>query len=401
MRILSIINYPYFRPGGGLVTMRALYQQLAQRGHRVVAVHTHATYSPITGGDHGSPEDAGELLARPGVRATAAVGGALCFRDGAVEVHHLERAAALGAHLDELLPELAPDYVQLAAHAADAVAEAVYARVPAARVLATCHASEGLPFGPRALHRGLRTLDHLRAARAVWVPSAYVQRYLAEHAGVASTVLPIDVYGPRPAPALGRWDRGAVTLINSSVPKGLPIFAGLARALPSVPFATVPTWELGAAPGDALAGLPANVAVIPPVPHDQIDRIYGGARVLLAPSLLHEAFGLVVVEAMLRGIPVLAADVGGLPEAKLGVPYLLPVSPIAWDRAVGAWGVPPQELGPWREALAGLLADRDAYEQLAARSRAAAQAFVAAIPADGFEQLVGGLGAPAPPAHGR
>ena len=32
MRILSIINYPYYRPGGGLVTMRALYHQLARRG---------------------------------------------------------------------------------------------------------------------------------------------------------------------------------------------------------------------------------------------------------------------------------------------------------------------------------------------------------------------------------
>ena len=30
-----------------------------------------------------------------------------------------------------------------------------------------------------------------------------------------------------------------------------------------------------------------------------------------------------------RGVPVMAANVGGIPEAKMGVPYLLPVRPIA------------------------------------------------------------------------
>ena len=37
---------------------------------------------------------------------------------------------------------------------------------------------------------------------------------------------------------------------------------------------------------------------------------------------------MVVVDAMLRGIPVLAADHGALPEAALGTARLLPVTPI-------------------------------------------------------------------------
>ena len=52
-------------------------------------------------------------------------------------------------------------------------------------------------------------------------------------------------------------------------------------------------------------------------------RFSGHTRILLVPSLWGEAFGLVVVEAMLRGIPVLASNVGGLVEAKLGVDYIL------------------------------------------------------------------------------
>lgn len=397
MRFLSIINYPYYRPGGGLVTMRALYHQLARRGHRVVAIHTFAAYSPVIGRDADNRASAVAFLAKHGIAAVPAPGGALRFSDGPVDVHYVEDAEAIGPYLDRLLPELAPDWVQLAAHETEVIGEAVLARLDRgpdgpAKLLFTCHASEGLPFGPRAMHRGPRTLDHMRACRAIWVPSLYVQRYLAEHAGLTSTVLPIDVYGARPFRRLGAWDRGAVTLVNSSLPKGLPIFLDLARAFPGVPFATVPTWEMGVAPNDpALAELPANVALVPPVANPEIDRIYEQVRVLVAPSLLHEAFGLVVVEAMLRGIPVLASDVGGLPEAKLGVPYLLPVASIDWNADTRTWYEPPQDLAPWREALGALLADRAHYEAIAERSRAAAHAFVEAIADDGFERFLDGV----------
>ncbi len=43
------------------------------------------------------------------------------------------------------------------------------------------------------------------------------------------------------------------------------------------------------------------------------------------PSLWDETFGYACVEAMARGVPVIASAVGGLSEAKLGVPYSVPV----------------------------------------------------------------------------
>jgi hypothetical protein len=41
-----------------------------------------------------------------------------------------------------------------------------------------------------------------------------------------------------------------------------------------------------------------------------------------------EAFGLIVVKAMLRGIRVMASNAGGVVEAKLGGEYALPMHPI-------------------------------------------------------------------------
>ena len=42
---------------------------------------------------------------------------------------------------------------------------------------------------------------------------------------------------------------------------------------------------------------------------------YAEARILLVPSVWEEAWGRVVTEAQVNGIPVLASAIGGLPES--------------------------------------------------------------------------------------
>jgi glycosyltransferase involved in cell wall biosynthesis len=116
------------------------------------------------------------------------------------------------------------------------------------------------------------------------------------------------------------------------------------------------------------------------------------------PSLWQEAFGVTAVEAMLRGIPVLASDVGGLPEAKLGTDLVLPVRPIEryTDRLDGnevtVPEVPGQDAGPWREALSRLLSDSDFYARQSKEAREAAHRFVAGLGIEPFEEILARLG---------
>ena len=91
---------------------------------------------------------------------------------------------------------------------------------------------------------------------------------------------------------------------------------------------------------------------------------------------------------------MLAADVGGLREAMCGVDYVLPVNPIVRyeskvsDQMVPEAEVPPQDLGPWIKALAGLLNSQATWEELSARSREAALAYLGGLTVKPLETIL-------------
>jgi glycosyltransferase involved in cell wall biosynthesis len=72
-----------------------------------------------------------------------------------------------------------------------------------------------------------------------------------------------------------------------------------------------------------------------------MEEAWRDIKVLLVPSIWLEAWGIVVIEAHLRGIPVISSNAGALPEAMLGLDYIVPVNPIKGERdKTGAYIVP-------------------------------------------------------------
>ena len=138
------------------------------------------------------------------------------------------------------------------------------------------------------------------------------------------------------------------------------------RACPRSSSEWCPGWGTTAEDRRALEQL-ANVRILPNARN--IDDVLARTRVLLMPSLWYEGFGLIVMEAMLRGIPVVSSDSGGLVEAKHGTGYVIPVhtieryEPVFDEHAMPRPVVRENDVAPWVAALRELLGDRAAYQR--------------------------------------
>ena len=88
------------------------------------------------------------------------------------------------------------------------------------------------------------------------------------------------------------------------------------------------------------------------------------------PSLWFEGFGLIVMEAMLRGVPVIASDAGGLVEAKMGTGFVIPAPRVErYEPVFDERGMPTPVVPRLRRAAVGRGAARAAFEPRALRSR--------------------------------
>jgi surfactin synthase thioesterase subunit/glycosyltransferase involved in cell wall biosynthesis len=381
MRILLAQNSLYYPAhGGGDKSNRLLIEALAARGHecRVVA------RIPV----FGDRERAKYLedLTRRG-QAFAAQDGIVRFERKGVDVR-VVTGTNLRSYFEQQFEEFRPD---VTLSSTDDPAQMLLEIALRGRVVYLARATLAVPFGPDCAFPSEAKTDRLRRVDRVVGVSQYVADYFRRYAGIAAVHVPISLMEPEEWRGLGRFDNEFVTMTNPCAVKGIDIFLGLADAFPGTAFAAVAAWGTNERDRAALRAR-ANVRLVDPV--DNIDDLLVRTRVLVVPSLWAEARSRIVLEAMLRGVPVMAAEVGGIPEAKMGVPYLLPVRPISRyeaavdEQMVPVADVPPQDLGPWREALGRLLTDRGHWEEIARASRAAALEYAGRLGAGEFEGVL-------------
>jgi len=385
MRILLAQNALYYPAyGGGDRSNRLLLEALAARGHECRVVARIARF-----GAEGHAQYLGELAARA-VSPLSTEGGVVVFRRAGVEAHVVTHRPNLRAYFSSQIAAFAPDVILTSTDDPAQLLLEVSVR-SGARTIYLARATLALPFGSDCAFPSAAKTEVLRQANAVVGVSRYVADYIRKWSGIPAVHVPISLLDPPPYPDLGRFDNEFVTLVNPCAVKGISIFLELADSMPAVRFAGVPTWGTTQADRAALASR-ANVTLLDPV--DNVDDILRRTRVLLVPSLWAEARSRIVVEAMLRGVPVIASNIGGIPEAKLGVDYLLPVRPIEKyqsqldEQMVPLADLPAQDIGPWQAALERLLSDRAHYDQLSRKSRQAALSEAAGLTVKPFEALL-------------
>ncbi|MEU6081307.1 glycosyltransferase family 4 protein [Streptomyces sp. NPDC047108] len=181
-------------------------------------------------------------------------------------------------------------------------------------IVATFHTSNPRSRAMVAAYAILQAaLEKISARIAV---SEYARRTLVEHLGGDAVVIPngVDVGFFADAEPKPEWQGGTIGFIGriDEPRKGLPV---LMKALPRIIEERPETRLLVAGRGDekeAVAGLPAEVRkrveFLGMVSDEDKARLLRSVDVYVAPNTGGESFGIILVEAMSAGAPVLASD---------------------------------------------------------------------------------------------
>jgi glycosyltransferase involved in cell wall biosynthesis len=147
-----------------------------------------------------------------------------------------------------------------------------------------------------------------------------------------------------------------VVFVNPHPTKGVDIALAVAEVCPEIPFLFVEAWTLHGPEHDRMRARAASLPNVDYRPRTADMRgVYAEAALMLVPSRWEEAFGRVVAEAQVSGIPAIATAIGGLPEAVGPGGILLPLEAGAAD---------------WAAALRALWHDAPRRARLSAAARA-------------------------------
>jgi glycosyltransferase involved in cell wall biosynthesis len=263
-------------------------------------------------------------------------------------------AASLAA-LDGVLKRIPDDAVVLIdGLVASAAPEVLVPQHPRLRLVVLVH----MPLGHRPPDGGVadtrpREGQLLAVATAVVTTSAWARRRLLDLYPLAAGTVHVAEPGVEPAElAAGTAEGRALLCVGAVTPdKGHDLLLDALRALTDLAFRCDcvgsldrdPTFAETVRRSSLATDLRHRVSFPGPRTGADLDRSYAGADLLVLPSRA-ETYGMVVTEALARGVPVIAADVGGVTEA-LGQgadgtrPGLLvpPENPAALGAALRAW----------------------------------------------------------------
>ncbi|MDI6909576.1 glycosyltransferase family 4 protein [Nocardioides sp.] len=191
-----------------------------------------------------------------------------------------------------------------------------------------------LPLGPDAPWER----DVLRAAAGVIATSRWTRTWLVEGYGLAPDRVLVAEPGVDPAPvAPGTPDGSALLAVGAVTPlKGYDVLAAALARLGDLDWTCRGVGSLDVEPAFA-AALGDAVRLTGPLTRSALEATYAEADLLVLASRA-ETYGMVVTEALARGIPVVATDVGGVRET-LGDGGVLvpPEDPAALADALRTW----------------------------------------------------------------
>lgn len=213
----------------------------------------------------------------------------------------------------------------------------------------------------------------LRSVSAVVATSDWAARRLVAHHGLAPETVHVAAPGADIAPLAKGTDGVSRLLCVASVTprKGQHRLVEALAAVADLPWSCVCVGGLNQEPEyvEKLRGLIARhgledrLHLVGPRSGAELDATYASADLMVLTSYA-ETYGMAVTEALARGIPVLATDVGGLPEAVGRAP----------DGGVPGILVPPENPAALAAELRGWFGEADVRRRLkaAARGRRAA-----------------------------
>jgi glycosyltransferase involved in cell wall biosynthesis len=234
-----------------------------------------------------------------------------------------------------------------------------------------------MPLGQGTTDDGAREREGtvLTAAASVITTSAWARRALLELYSLPSDRVQVAEPGVDPAElAAGTETAGALLSVAAVIPgKGHDVLLDSLALLAGLPWHCQCVGSLGRDPAfvERLrrrvldSGMRGRVRFTGPQAKADLARTYAAADVLVFPSRA-ETYGMVIAEALAHGLPVVAAEVGGVPEA-LGHGV---------DGTRPGLLVPPGDPAALRDALRSWLEDADLRGRLrvAARERRASLA---------------------------